>query len=284
MIRKLGYLLALMGLTSALHAQTAANAPTQRDVYCAGLVTDTPPPSDTFIVSGMESSSRITFSQGDMVYINRGSSQGVQAGSEFFVSRRVKEPLEQPWFVWQNKLLRAMGSTYADVGRIRVVHVETDTSTAEVEMFCEQMQRGDIVTPFVARQVPSFKPEAPLDIFAPSTGKSMAMIVTTRGFGEVAASGTVVYVNLGSSQGVKIGDYYRVFRFQGDRHETVYEPRGMNHAAYGFGTAPGMWKWMDLPREIIGEGLVLNVSPNASTVLITNSLREIYPGDYVEIE
>jgi hypothetical protein len=29
---------------------------------------------------------------------------------------------------------------------------------------------------------------------------------------------------------------------------------------------------------------VLRTGPNASTVLITFSLREIYPGDYVEIE
>ena len=37
-----------------------------------------------------------------------------------------------------------------------------------------------------------------------------------------------------------------------------------------------------LPREDVGEGVVLRTGPNSSTVLITFSLREIYPGDYVE--
>jgi hypothetical protein len=35
---------------------------------------------------------------------------------------------------------------------------------------------------------------------------------------------------------------------------------------------------------VLGEGIVLNVSQNASTVLITTTRREIYAGDYVELE
>jgi hypothetical protein len=34
----------------------------------------------------------------------------------------------------------------------------------------------------------------------------------------------------------------------------------------------------------LGEGIVLRVGPNASTVLVTDSLREIFIGDYVELE
>jgi hypothetical protein len=39
-----------------------------------------------------------------------------------------------------------------------------------------------------------------------------------------------------------------------------------------------------LPREILGEGIVLNVSQNASSVLLTTSRSEIMAGDYVELE
>ena len=130
MIRRASYLIVIMALTSALHAQqTAVTAPREHDIYCAGIVTTTPPPSGSYVVSGVESGTRITFSRGDLVYINRGSAQGTQVGSEFLVSRRVKDPLAQSWFVWQDSLMKAMGSTYADIGRIRVVHVETNTST-----------------------------------------------------------------------------------------------------------------------------------------------------------
>ena len=283
-MRKAVYLIVLMALTSALHAQEAVTAPRDHDVYCAGMVTTAKVPSDTYVISGAESTSHIVFQQGDLVYINRGSRQGVQVGSEFLVSRPVKEHLDMQWFVWQKSLLRAMGTTYADIGRLRVVHVDETVSTAEVTDFCEQMQRGDIVQPFVARPAPNYKPVAKLDIFAPPAGKEMAMVVTTRGFGQAAAAGEIVYVNLGGGQGVKVGDYYRIFRYQGAHQAVVYQTRGEATSIYGMGTAPGNWQWMDVPRDILGEGLVLNVSPNASTVLITDSHQEIYPGDYVEIE
>jgi hypothetical protein len=285
MIRRVIYLVVAMALTSALYAQqTPLAGPRDHDIYCAGTVTRTPLPRDTYIISGVESAVRILFHEGDLVYINRGSSQGVQVGAEFLVSREVKDRSPVSWFVWQKSLMRTMGTAYADIGRIRVVHVDARTSTAQIVLFCDQMQRGDIVRPFAARPAPNYKPAAALDIFAPASGKKMGMLVSTRDFGEVAAAGRIVYVNLGSEQGARVGDYYRIFRYQGDRHGTAYTPRGQEHAVAGFGSAPGAWQWSDLPREILGEGIVLNLSQNASTLLITDSLREIYPGDYVEIE
>jgi hypothetical protein len=53
---------------------------------------------------------------------------------------------------------------------------------------------------------------------------------------------------------------------------------------YGFGSAPQRYSWNDLPREVLGEGIVINVSPNSSTVMITYSTIEVYAGNYVEIE
>ena len=53
---------------------------------------------------------------------------------------------------------------------------------------------------------------------------------------------------------------------------------------YGFGSNPKHYAWNDLPREVLGEGIVLNVSPNSATVLVTVLRREIYSGDYVELE
>ncbi len=53
---------------------------------------------------------------------------------------------------------------------------------------------------------------------------------------------------------------------------------------YGFGSAPERYSWNDLPREILGEGIVLSVTKNSSTVLITYSSSTIYSGDYVEVE
>ena len=53
---------------------------------------------------------------------------------------------------------------------------------------------------------------------------------------------------------------------------------------YGFGSTPQAYQWNDLPRDILGEGIVLSVGSNSSTVLITTSRFQMYAGDYVEIE
>jgi hypothetical protein len=93
-----------------------------------------------------------------------------------------------------------------------------------------------------------------------------------------------VYVNLGTKQGVKIGDYFRIFRYQGSMAETVPQNRGYQYSMYGFGSAPERYAWNDLPREVLGEGIVINVSSNSSTMFVTYSTIEIYAGDYIEIE
>jgi hypothetical protein len=66
--------------------------------------------------------------------------------------------------------------------------------------------------------------------------------------------------------------------------ETVPQTKDYQYTMYGFGSAPQRYSWNDLPREVLGEGIVINVSPNSSTVMITYSTIEVYAGDYVEIE
>ena len=90
--------------------------------------------------------------------------------------------------------------------------------------------------------------------------------------------------NLGRAQGVQVGDYLRVFRYQGSNVESVPQTSGTAYKMYGFGSTPVKYEWEDLPRQVLGEGIVLRTGPNSSTVLLTVSRQEIYAGDYVEIE
>ena len=110
------------------------------------------------------------------------------------------------------------------------------------------------------------------------------MVVAGTDFSQLYGKNTSVYVNLGTKQGVKVGDYFRIFRYQGSMAETVPQTKDYQYTMYGFGSAPQRYEWNDLPREVLGEGIVINVSRNSSTVVITYSTIEIYAGDYVEIE
>ena len=117
-----------------------------------------------------------------------------------------------------------MGTVWADEGRLKVIVAQPDVSIAQVEGTCDPMQRGDYVVPFTERPVPPLKPANNFDRFAPPNGKPLAMIITGKRFQQQAGTQDIIYVNLGTQQGVKVGDYFRIFRYQGTEHETAYTP------------------------------------------------------------
>jgi len=266
-------------------AQTANPAQTAfSTVYCSGFVTDQKVPDATRLVSGEQSNVKILFSRGDYVTINRGQDKGVRVGDRYSVVRAESDPADVSWFKWQAKLMKAMGTHYLDAGQLRIVNVQSKTATAEVSLSCDYMQRGDIVLPFQERPEPVFKDASTFDHFAPISGKPVAMIVQSKDYQQSTGQGNTVYVNLGTDKGVKVGDYFRIFRYQGTLAELAPQTKGFQDRLYGFGSSPGRYNWNDLPREVLGEGIVINVSRNSSTMFVTFSSADIYTGDYIEIE
>jgi hypothetical protein len=190
------------------------------------------------------------------------------------------------WFKGQSKVLKAMGTLYRDNGQIRVVNVQPKVSIAEISFSCAgYMQRGDIARPFEERPSPPLKDAATgFDHFAPVSGKPVGTVVTSLDYWQSLGRGNAAYVNLGAAKGVKVGDYMRVFRYQGTMREISDQEKGLQYQVFGFGGNPTRYDWKDLPREVLGEGIVLNVGRNSSTVLITYSTAEMFTGDYVEVE
>ncbi len=289
-----GLFLGLSGIAAV--AQEAAPAvPRPSDVYCSGIITTEAVPRDTILITGEQSNYKIIFNEGDYVYINRGSDQGVKPGDEFSVVRAVKDPYGIEWTKWEWSILHKMGTVWEDEGRVKVISARQGVSIGQVENECDYMQRGDVVLPFTPRPAPPLKPANNFDRFVPADGKPMAMVITGKKFQAQVGNNDIIYVNLGAAQNVKVGDYFRIFRFHGTQHETDYQtPRYSfdmeqgdaipDVGIYGFGAVPKKYNWSNTPREDVGEGIVLRTAPNSSTVLITFSLREIFPGDYVEIE
>ena len=270
--------------SASTEALGAVNQASYSTVYCSGFIRDHRVPTELAIITGEQSDYKFIFDRGDYVYINRGSQKGVQVGDRFMVVRQESDPSPQvEWFYGQDRLVGAMGTRYRDLGHLRVVNVQPKVAIAEVSFSCDYMQRGDLVRPFEERPQPPVK-DGPFDHFAPVSGKPVGMIVQAHDWEQNPARGAIVYVNLGAAQGVKIGDYLRVFRYEGKWNEYVPVTRGYQFELYGFGSSPERYSWKDMPREVLGEGVVLNATRNAATMLITYSYSSIYTGDEVEIE
>src|SRR5262249_22808231 len=99
-------------------------SPDFSSIYCSNFVTSDRPSDESRVISGEESRSKVVFSLRDYVFINKGSGQGVHVGDKYSVFRPQEDPLEVQWFKWQNKLMKAMGTYYKDIGQLTVVNVQ----------------------------------------------------------------------------------------------------------------------------------------------------------------
>src|SRR5262249_35340590 len=123
-------------------------------------------------------------------------------------------------------------------------------------------------------------------IFAPVSGKPVGTVVTGRDWHQAFGDGLTAYVNIGASKGVKVGDYVRLFRYQTSKDDVSAKAgeQDMQYKVYGFGRAPKKYTGKHLPREILGEAIVLNVTKDAATVFVTFEREEAFTGDFAELE
>ena len=114
MFRRTTYLILTMAFIGAsawaqqAPGYTPPTHPVDNQMYCGGVVT-TQAPHDSFVISGAESNENIVFSDGDEVFINKGSAGGVKVGDEFLVSRVETDLLRYPWFIPQQAIEQAHG-------------------------------------------------------------------------------------------------------------------------------------------------------------------------------
>jgi hypothetical protein len=184
--------------STAAAQEQVAKVPTRADLYCSGTITNQSFPTDTYLITGEQSEHKITFQEGDYVYINKGTAQGAKVGDVFQVIRPQGNTMGISWFRGQYWLLRAMGTMWADKGRLRVVVAQPNLSIAQIEESCDYMQRGDIVLPFIERTAPQLKPEDKFDRFAPPSGKATGLIATGKGYISKFGTNDIAYVNLGA--------------------------------------------------------------------------------------
>ncbi len=269
-------------------AQVQSTEPVERgrtatiaDSFCAGMITNQEVPYDLYVISGKEGDPETVWSLGQYIYLNKGSADGVKVGDDFMVLRPVTDFLHVQFFDQEHALANSMGKQWADIGHVRVVVVEPKTSIAQITYSCTYMQRGDYVRPLVDYPNPPFKPLKDLDRFAPPSGKSTGRVVRAKEYLAAQDRGQVVYVNL---TGAKVGDYIRFYRPTARKDSAIYQIGGMSDHVWGFGQTPVHYAPEDIPREVLGEGVVLRTTPTSASVLIFNELLEIYLGDYVEIE
>lgn len=283
-------------------APTSASFPVERiptatyaDLYCAGFISRQSLPDANYIAGGLETPTTTKFERGDIVYLK---GTGYSAGAEYEIVRALRDVNEYEMYPGEKKLLKATGQPYEEVGRVKVIDTRSKTSIAQVEYSCDGINPGDTAIPFAEKQVIPYHGPIRFDLFLPASATTSGRIVMAKDFDSQLGTGQKVYINVGSKQGVKIGDFFRAVRsYESDLKDPV--DTLSFRAAIAEDTQkkmpsfdPGMFEKSngpvihvrDLPRRAVGEMIIIGVTDTTATGMIVFSNEDIHAGDGVELD
>ena len=280
------------------------------NLYCAGYISKTPIVESPEIVGGEQEQEQYVYKQGDFIYINAGAQQGVKVDDRYSITR--------PRGRMRSRFSKKgdLGIFVEELGAVRVVNVKPQVSVAVIENNCENVLLGDLLVPSQTRTAPEERDEQILDRFRDPNGKATGRIVRARDGAEYISRDQIIYIDLGTEDGVKAGDYltvyrplgkgrivlfdktfdeaeishpidygYESFRFRGGKFDNQ-SPRKTGPDATGkLETTPKAKKHRpEGLRKIVGEVTVLSVHEGTATAVITRAVQEINTGDYVELQ
>jgi len=284
-------------------------------LYCAGYIRHQKLPHMPEIVGAVEEQEQRRYADGDVVYINEGSQQGIREGQVFQIIR----PRGDVKGVHKKKV-GFLGTYIQEVGQLQVFKVRENTSAAQITFTCDTALLGDLLAPVPDRESPVQRPDANLDVFADPSGKQTGVLMMAKDSREMVTRNDIVYIDLGSEDQVKPGDYLTVYRplgtgnitrinqeemgrnratgFQSDRFRGGGIGNQANRAKdeTAFVNAEGRYRYRPItsreikrhrplmPRKIVGEIVVIDVQLRTATAIITRVAAEVHTGDLVEIQ
>lgn len=281
---------------------TAGNVPTARfqtptsaDLYCAGFISKERVPDAKFVDGGLQTPNTTKFTNGEMVYL---AGTGYQTGQEYTIVRELRDVNEYEFFAGQRKMISNSGHPYSEVGRVKVLDARSHSAVAEVEFSCDPVNPGDVAIPFVEKAPIAFHPPIHFDRFAPPNGKLTGRILLAKDFDGTLGTGGKVYMNFGSNQGAKIGDYFKAVRgynldlkdpvdslsFKASTSEDTQKRLPTFEAKMFTRTNGPNIHVADLPRRAVGELVIVGVTPTTATGMIVFALEDVHPGDGVELD
>lgn len=212
-------------------------------IQCAGYLKEEA--NDDFKIFGSEEADhKVGLATGDIVYLNRGSNDGVSPGETYYLQRKVP-------FNW------GFNGTYVRrTGWARVLAVQEKSSMAVISQACLDVMVGDYLKPFEPVPVPLLLDQPPVDRLTPETGRMRGKIVASLDDLGSLAQGYLVSIDLGQQDGVVPGNVFTIYRY-------LYD---------------------NAPRKVLGELAILTVQKDNATARIMTSFDYIDVGDLIELK
>ena len=220
-------------------------------MQCAPYVVQQKEDDSLQIIGSEDGADKSAFAERDILYLNKGSNAGVKAGDVFSFHQAVYD-VRHP--VSGSNL----GTKVETTGWGRVILVQENTASLIVEQSCVDIHAGDYLRTFEKVNVPLVLKRPPADRLTPPSGKAHGYVVDQAGDAMIAASGSLVTIDLGTEAGMAPGNVLAVYR-------TMYP------------SVPS-------PRNLIGEIAVLAAREKTSITKVIYSRDAVMNGDEVELK
>jgi len=257
-----------------------------KDVYCAGFISRERFRTGRAVQGGSRSPEVGHFTAKETVFL---AGSGYEVGSRYAIVRDIRDPNHYEYFKGQYKQLDRLGHLYAELGQLRIDHIENGYALATIEASCQPIMVGDVVIPFRDKGSFAAQPRTtPFQVFGVTLPRRHGMIVMSNEFDNVFGLHKIVYINLGSRAGLKPGDYLRISR--------TYDPNKMPEENRLTMDSPGydptqrhqltvsprsMKNW---PVKGLGELMVISATSDTATCIVTMALENLQSGDFVAPE
>jgi len=151
---------------------------------------------DIRIIGGERMNEKSVYSDGDVIYINKGAADGLEIGQLFLtVGLRAK--------------VAKLGTVMERHGRARVVRLEDRMATAKVEKGCGTIQAGDFLLPF-EQEAGEIGKDLGFGDMDPNASKHGKIVYIENDF-HIAGTGQWALIDMGRQHCVQIGDQLNVF-------------------------------------------------------------------------
>jgi LysM repeat protein len=194
---------------------------------------------------------RLLVGEGDTVYTDIGKTNGTRGGNTFSIYRKldaVKHPVTNDVIGWR----------VASLGALQLVELTAKNSKARILKSYQEIGTGAYLMPYRGR-----RHEVPLKA---ADRNLHGYIVETKDGVITTGAGEIVYLDLGKSQGLKVGNLLYIVR---DVHpDRIYAGKKLGA----------------LPKNVLGALVVVETGERTSTALVVKSVDAIYRGDQVELK
>lgn len=260
-------------------------AATYSDVYCAGWMSPKDISNANYVEGGEQSPNAARFVTHESIFL---AGSGWQEGQKVSIVRRAKDPNFYLMYDGQNAEIKKAGMLFFDMGQATVTFVQGNTAVAKLDFTCDPIVPGDLVIPFQERPIPAFRTR-PYNFqhFVALKNAATGRIVLSQDFDAYLGEGKKFYVNVGSKQGLKVGDYLRIWRGYDKNEMDPTDLASLDTVAYDDDQfkEPGInpKRFGEIPKRSLGEAVVLTTTDSTATAMITYAIEDVHIGDHFEV-